>query len=478
MDRLVVDSALVDSLLAQSTSGTDLGLISTVLIVALIATLVGLVYYLYRLRGDFYEACRETGNLELYASCPMGIPVGSVRSTLALLIVLFAIGYMGVTGVDEPPQFLTAVVSTVIGFYFGSRSSGGSQRNRDEVRAYMRRDATVPSRESPPIPESSPIPEPTPPPGASSPSGKAPASPPPTDSPPSPTRREEAQNLLDQLRDGLSITEVASSVLPDALRQRFTALTQTLQDGIGTVQTLVDEDDVEDALKTAKALLDRFRADNPVRTVVERARGTFGAVLGTAEKALPLIGTIATVTETLKEEVYDRWKKRILHTTFEPADLPLERVDADTGFTLLTSSPIMKEAFRDELEAQDRPFMEDTAEELLATDDLESLWSNYKNRFESRQQFEDGVGEMQRTAADLKLKEELDPALFKDTGGYEQTVATIDELHTDEAARRDLDAIVSMFEALHDADGVNISLRRLFEKVKNHLGASGSGASA
>lgn len=122
--------------------------IISLVLVALIATVVGLIYYLYRLRGDFYEACRETGNLELYASCPLGIPVGSVRSTLALLIVLFAIGYTGATGVEEPPQFLTAVVSTVIGFYFGSRSSSGGGENRESVQDLMSR-ASPSTREAP-----------------------------------------------------------------------------------------------------------------------------------------------------------------------------------------------------------------------------------------------------------------------------------------------------------------------------------------
>jgi hypothetical protein len=426
--------------------------ISIGLVLVLVATLGGLVYYLYRLRRDFYEACRKTDNLELFAKCPMGIPTGSVRSTLALVIVLFAVGFIGVTGVDNVPQFLTAIVSTVLGFYFGSRSSRDSQQ---DLRAAMDR-MNAPSQSTATT-------------GGSSPDTPAPSS---TDRT---ARRQEAQDLLSRLEEGLTIAEVARSVLPSALRRRFASLIQALQNGVDTVEGLLDANSVEEALREAKALLDRFRTDNPVRTIVERALGTFGNVLGAAVKPLPLIGSIVGVATTVKEQVYDRWKRRVLHLTFEPADLPVERVDANTGFTLLVDTPIMKEAFREELEANDRPFLEDTAEELLSTGELESLWSTYRDRFDSRQQFEEGVAALRRAAADLRLQEELDDALFAETGGYEQTVAAIDTLHSDEAARGDLDAIVTMVDALRNADGIRASaLQRLFETVRSELHPNGA----
>ena len=442
-------------------------IISVVLVAALIATVVGLLYYLYRLRNDFYEACRESGNLELYASCPLGIPVGSVRSTLALLIVLFAIGYMGVAGVEEPPQFITAVVSTVIGFYFGSRSSSNQSQTRDSVRSLMSGAASS-TQEAPGSTDAQDGASP------SSAAAREDAAPIPSDTDAAPARRREAQDLLARLEEGLSVTEVARSVLPRSLRKRFSSLTQALQNGVETVEGLVEADSVGDALEKGRTLLQRFRKDNPVRTILERALGSFAPVLGAAVKPLPLIGSIVNVAQSVKTKVYDRWKARILHTSFEPADLPIERVDANTGFTLMSTTPIMKEAFREELEANDRSFLEDTAEELLSTGELESLWSTYSDRFDSRQQFEEGVAALRRAAADLELREELDPALFEEVGGYEEAVANIDKLHADDAAQGDLDAIVTMFEALQNADGVGTSIRQLFEDVRADLTSSES----
>ncbi|MFB6098002.1 MAG: hypothetical protein ABEK84_02610, partial [Salinibacter sp.] len=383
------------------------------LIFVLVITLGGLVVYLYRLRSDFYRACVETDNLLLFADCPMGLPVGSVRSTLALLIVLFAVGYIGVTGLTEPPQFLTAIVSTVLGFYFGSRSSSESRKDIKSVLDKMGRRPLVSTGSGPSTPTTGESAEPSsvePP--SSGPSASAPTSPKPsTDTAPPPARRQEAQQLLSRLQDGLSITEVARSVLPRPLRKQFSSLVQALRNGVDTVEGLMKADSVEEALQEGKKLLERYRKENPVRKTIEDALGSFDNVLGAAVKPLPLIGSIVNVAASVKTQLYDRWRARILHLSFEPSDLPIERVDANTGFTLLVNTPIMKEAFREELEANDRSFLENTAEELLSTGELESLWQNYSDRFESRQQFEDGVAVLRREAADLELKEELDSSL-------------------------------------------------------------------
>lgn len=208
-------------------------------------------------------------------------------------------------------------------------------------------------------------------------------------------------------------------MLPRSFRKRFSSLVQTLRNGVDTVEGLVEADSVEEALQEGKNLPERFRKENPVRKTIEGALGSFGTVLGAAVKPLPLIGSIVNVAASVKRQLYDRWRARILHLSFEPSDLPIERVDANIGFTLLFNTPIMKEAFRKELEANDRPFLEDTAEELLSTGELESLWEQYSDRFESRQQFEEGVAALRREAADLELKEELDSSLFEEVGGRE-----------------------------------------------------------
>jgi hypothetical protein len=66
-------------------------------------------------------------------SNPLGLPDGSLRAMLAFTLVAF-LGFYIYAGVliapsnpnFKPPDFLTGIVATVIGFYFGSRSGEGT----------------------------------------------------------------------------------------------------------------------------------------------------------------------------------------------------------------------------------------------------------------------------------------------------------------------------------------------------------------
>ena len=58
---------------------------------------------------------------------PLGLPEGSLRAMLAYILVTFLGFYVLATILSisevKPPDFLLGIVATVIGFYFGSRSS-------------------------------------------------------------------------------------------------------------------------------------------------------------------------------------------------------------------------------------------------------------------------------------------------------------------------------------------------------------------
>jgi Carboxypeptidase regulatory-like domain len=70
-----------------------------------------------------YRATRATDGAE---GRPLGLPVGSFRSILAYTLVTY-LGFYVLSSILSltpfgPPEFLLGTVSTVIGFYFGSRS--------------------------------------------------------------------------------------------------------------------------------------------------------------------------------------------------------------------------------------------------------------------------------------------------------------------------------------------------------------------
>jgi len=95
----------------------------------------GIARYAWQLRRDYLNlmltAPREPGTstdrLTLYRDSPFGLPEGSIRGIIAVAIVLVALPAMvlnRVLGMATTGE-LGTILGGVLGFYFGSRSSGG-----------------------------------------------------------------------------------------------------------------------------------------------------------------------------------------------------------------------------------------------------------------------------------------------------------------------------------------------------------------
>lgn len=54
---------------------------------------------------------------------PLGLPRGSIRALLALMIVATALYIVATTG--NLPEILIGLVGVVVGWYFGSRGANG-----------------------------------------------------------------------------------------------------------------------------------------------------------------------------------------------------------------------------------------------------------------------------------------------------------------------------------------------------------------
>jgi superfamily I DNA/RNA helicase len=128
--------------------------------------------------------------------------------------------------------------------------------------------------------------------------------------------------------------------------------------------------------------------------------------------------------------------------------LPPPLIDAPTGFTLFLKSPVLSDAFRMELEANNRSFMKKATTAFLEEEAMDELWSRYKDRFDLRAAFERSVEAFRRTAADIELEAVIAAESLAAAGGYESMVSTVDQLHEDDEARADLDALVTVFEGL------------------------------
>jgi hypothetical protein len=94
----------------------------------LLAASAALVY-LWLLQQRFLAACREAGEIAVFALQPAGVPSGTVRSLIALLVIFASIGFAAFSLIQGKPfpEVMSAVLGTVLGFYFGSRTAHGSE---------------------------------------------------------------------------------------------------------------------------------------------------------------------------------------------------------------------------------------------------------------------------------------------------------------------------------------------------------------
>src|SRR5260221_12048399 len=104
---------------------SGLTLPSLILALGFLIVLLGVLFtYMWFLQSRYYTACKEQNNLILFSQSPAGLPVGTIRSVLALLIVIvgLALAILSLYQGKNVPETITALLGTIIGFYFGARS--------------------------------------------------------------------------------------------------------------------------------------------------------------------------------------------------------------------------------------------------------------------------------------------------------------------------------------------------------------------
>ncbi len=395
-------------------------------LVYVVGVIGGFLWYMYTLQKRFFEGCKEEKHMALFFESPAGLPAGTVRSVLALIIVTISL-YFIVIGTFRGvgfPETLTTILGTVIGFYFGSRSASKDtdQAEMDQMKAYQKdRDVALTA---------------------------------------------QGGTLLKKIEKGISMSKVALDLLPDDLKKKYSGVVGKLEQGLSSAQDLSKLGNASQAIEKAKEVFDSFRKDNPVKDIVQKASLSFATVLGGSIPPVAIIGAVVAVGTALAGVAYQKWKSRILHAPFSPADTPLKIVDANTGFTLFLQCPIFKNAFMDKLEANDRPFIASAVEKFLGPTDKTQLWNAYKDRFESIDQFETGLEEFRRAAVDLEIKNEIPPDLLSEVGGYENLIASIDKIHSNPDAKADLDAVFMIAQGLQQKGE---PVKSIFEKVREEI---------
>jgi len=390
----------------------------------------GSIGFLFILQQRYLNACLQDKQLDAFSRSPAGLPEGTVRAMIAFIIItvslyLCVLLFFKVGGQERFPEALSSLLGAVVGFYFGSRSGG----NKGEGEVFQEEVK-----------------------GLKTDIGKT-----------------EADKLLGNIKKGIDMTKVVMAVLPEEKKKKYGDILNKLEQGYETVQSLTKGGSLTDAVAKGQELFDLFKKDNPARDAYLNALGSFGKVLGGSVPAIALITTIVGVGVKLVGNAYEKWKNRVLNVPITPAILSLKVVDANTGFTLLLGSPIFKTVFTKELEGNDRPFMAKAAE-LLTQQNVDNFWNDYKDRFTTRAQFDQGLQEFRRAALDMELAADTKdtPEVFASAGGLDATRISLDKINGNEEAKAALHQLVFTIEELQKQGE---PVPTIFEKVQKGVTA-------
>lgn len=398
-------------------------------IVVLFIIFGGVIWFMFILQRGYLKSCDSEHQILVYAKSPAGLPEGTIRAMISFVIIaislyLCVLLFFKIVGEGSKfPEALSSLLGAVVGFYFGSRSNkgDGGAALKDQISTMAK------SRDG-----------------------------------------ENSDTMLSKINKGIVMSKAVIDLLPEEQKKKYGGFVEKLETGYQTVSAIAQGGNVKDALEKGQALFNLIRTDNPVRDIFSKALKSFGPVLGGSVPALAVIATVVGCGVKLVGTAYEKWKKRILNVPITPAVLPLQVVDANTGFTLLLQSPIFKKVFEKQLEANDRPFMTE-AVKLLGDQDVETFWNKHKGAFDSRAEFDQGLQEFRRAALDRELEDETkdDPALFQQAGGLQNFMQSVDQINTNEQAQAALHQLAMAVEMLQKKGE---PVPAIFEKIKKEEG--------
>jgi hypothetical protein len=382
--------------------------------------------YMFFLQRQFLNACRESNQLPLFFNKPAGLPEGTIRSILTLLVIIFSL-YLFILqagGVGVFPEALSAILSAIVGFYFGHRSMSGKDDKMIEHLKSQLDDASANKDQS------------------------------------------RAQQVVDKIGKNIQLLKTVMDVLPAETQKKYEPLLDKLQKGSAAAGALLDSGAFSQAAEKAQSLYEAFKQENPLKAIVQKASLSFAAVAG-GVPPLAIIAAIVGVSATAAGVAYSRWKARLLNTPLSPSVAPLKMVDTDTCFATMLGIPALKTAFKDKLEQRDGAFLEQLMSDFLRKED-DALWPVYGQPygFDSLEDFQEAVQAFRMALAGREIETEAAPAVFAETGGYQSFMKAIDRIRADKTAGADLDRLMEVVDGVKKTDE---PLAAIFEKVRKEV---------
>ncbi len=400
-------------------------------VAVMLLVVIAFLAFLWLTQRRFLDACQTGQQLELFQRSPAGLPEGTIRGTMGLLIVLVSLLLVLLpllTGSEQlkVPEMLTGILGSVIGFYFGSRG------NESAVQAAVAAAAPQAAVQVKEIRQQ-------------------------LDQATQVAQTNDATRLLDKTQAVLRAAGVVIDLLPGEQGQTLRGASRKLEQGIAAVRALTANDPAG-ALAKAQELFAGAEQADPLKEVIGRAAQSVAPLLARAipgAAPVALLGSVLGIGLKLAGDSYQKWKARVLDLPISPVIFAFPEVDSNTGYSMIENVPALRQAFEARLADNDREFLAQFARDLLSAEvDADTLRERYGAGFETPAAFDDALEQARRVALDRQLEARIQgqaPALLAPAGSYGKLVGALDQIGADERARTDLDQAVLVVEGLQNA---------------------------
>ncbi|MFZ0391487.1 MAG: hypothetical protein WAN36_13595, partial [Calditrichia bacterium] len=274
-------------------SGPPVEIVIFVIIMTSLIILTAIISFIY-LQRKLLAACNDLKYLEEYLKLPFGVPVGTIRSVITLIVVavgllMFSLKIFYGNPVNIP-ETLTNIIMAVIAFYFGTRSGA-------------RQDLKLTEEESPPQQGSEPD---------------------------AAEEKSKAQGLIGKARQVIDTVDVVKDLLPENERKKMDDILETAKEQLGEAEKAEKKGNYSAAKTAANLIHNMVSKQDYVKDLIQNSVGTIGTIIG-ANPATAVVGSILRIGSTLGGNYYEKWRKRILDQPIEVADVNPNILDADTA---------------------------------------------------------------------------------------------------------------------------------------------------
>jgi hypothetical protein len=427
-----------------------------------VSILIGLLlFYVWGLRQQLTEMVRNSppetsaSNLAAFNQLPMGLPSGTVRAVLALIVVFGSIIFLAMSLLDSQkvqfPQTLSGILGAVLGFYFGKTGmvdgaaavSAVNAANTDTRNAIATAaDATKTAQDAKD--------------SATALQGQLDTATAQADQ----AQQDKAaaldkvdtlsQGHLDNIQSGLSqaakLGSTLAGLLPGAAGRDIGTAASALTTTLNTVSEL-RQGDMTDAVAQAGNLVSTALPNQPVVQVLAKAASAFAPVIGTLFPPAALVTTIIGIGSQLSAAAYARWVARIMDAPYTPEQFSPTVLNSTGAQAALQQVPVLATAFAAMLRGGDNAGVLQVVKTALSDDPASALAQAFPTELGSMDPLSltQAAHDLQKAVLDVVVQAEMPASVAADVP---KVLHAVDLIRADSGASAALDVVMTTVGAL------------------------------